>query len=340
MTSNRPVSLIVLTWNGKKLLEECFLSVVVAAERYPGEAEIIVVDNGSEDGSVEYLRDNYPNVSLIPLHTNTGFQNGINIGVRSAKHDLIFILNNDISLDLDSVAPLAARFTNEKIFAAGPMMRFPGTDLVQYNCSGPRFTRGLFVEDWACPGGVDQCGRAGPTLYVSGGAMMFQRHIFEKMGLFDLLYDPFNCEDIDMSYRAWKSGYYVLYEPASIVYHKHAATIPNAFSKRYYEFINRRHKFLFMWRNLTDRTFLVRHLLYLLPRLAMRTLKGDSLELLGLLGALRRVRQVAERRQVEKENYVRSDAEIFRMLSIENLISSDPKFELNENGLTFLQDNT
>ena len=326
--SHPPVSLVVLTWNGKHLLEECLPSVVLAAESYPGQAEIVVVDNGSVDRSVEYLREAFPQVSLIPLHTNTGFPICSNTGIRAARHDLVFLLNNDMFLEPDCIVPLVNDFTNEKVFAVGPLMLFPKSEVAIYSCSGVRFSRGRLKEDWAVTAdGVDRCGRPSPTLYVSGGAMMFRRHIFEELGMFDTLYNPFNCEDLDICYRAWKMGYHVLYEPGSIVYHKHQATIPKAFSRKYYAFINRRNKFLLMWRNLTDTGYFVRHIVLLIPHLFARILRGDTAELLAFLAALRRARQIAQRRRREKNAYVRSDAEICEMLALENLLSPDSMFE-------------
>ncbi|GAB4339653.1 MAG: hypothetical protein Kow0099_14910 [Candidatus Abyssubacteria bacterium] len=330
---NPPVSLVVLTWNGKHLLEECFPSVVEAAEHYAGDTEIIVVDNGSTDGTVEYLHREYRHVSVIALDTNTGFQIGSNTGIKAARHELVFLLNNDMLLEPDCLAPLASHFTNGKLFAVGPLTYFPSSKEVLFSCSAARFDRGLLLEEWAASGGVDHCGRLSPTLYISGGSIMFQKRIFEKLGMFDLLYHPFNCEDFDICYRAWKLGYYMLFEPKSVVYHKHQATIPKAFSKRYYEFINRRNKFLLMWRNLTDPDYFRVHIAFLLPRVTKRTLKGDTLELKAFLAALTRWRQVTRRRRAEKKAYVRTDAEICKLLDMKNLLSPNPPFELRDDGL-------
>ncbi|MBI5117414.1 glycosyltransferase family 2 protein [Candidatus Poribacteria bacterium] len=332
---NPPVSLVVLTWNGKHLLEECFPSVVAAAGRYSGETELIVVDNGSTDGSVEFIRERFPKVCLISLRTNTGFQVGSNTGVKAAKHGLVFLLNNDILLDADCIAPLARHFTNEKLFAVGPLMLFPCSSVAIYSCSGVRFSRGELLEEWAISNGVDLCGRVSPTLYLSGGAMMFQKQIFEELGFFDALYNPFSCEDLDICYRAWKMGYYMLYEPASIVYHKHSATIPKVFSRRYYDFIMRRNKFILMWRNITGCRYLVEHLTFLVPRIIRRWMNGNTLEIDAFLMALLRVPRIVARRLREKKGYVRSDAEICGMLSIENLLSPGLMFEIGAGGIEF-----
>jgi GT2 family glycosyltransferase len=327
------VSLVVLTWNGKHLLEECLPSVVRASEEYGGPSEIIVVDDGSSDGSAEYLRENFPLVRVVELDKNSGFQVACNMGVRTARHDIVFLLNNDILLSPDCVEPLAAHFKNEKIFAAGPLMRFQNSDSVYFSCCGVKFSRGLLIEDWAAVGGTDLCGHLSPSMYLSGGAMMFRKDVFEGMGMMDSLYHPFYCEDFDVCYRAWKKGYFILYEPRSVVYHKHSATISKNFAFSYYELVHRRNLFLLMWRNLTEPKYLFQHILFLFPRLLKRTLKGDIMELKAFLLALGRIPLVMNRRWVERNSYVRSDAEICEMLSLKNVLSSDHVFELDSEGL-------
>jgi GT2 family glycosyltransferase len=328
-----PVSMVVLTWNGKHLLEECLPSVVEAAEHYGGPSEIIVVDDGSTDGSVEYLREHFPRVSVIALKENTGFQVGSNTGIKAARYDLVFLLNNDILLEGECIAPLAAHFTNEKLFAVGPLMRFPGSEEVLFSACGAQFRRGVLTDEWAARGGVDHCAQLSPTLYTCGGAMMFQKRIFEELGMFHHLYSPFYCEDVDICYQAWKCGYYVLYEPRSVVYHKSQATISKMFSKRYYEFVNRRNWLLLMWRNLTDKRYLAEHLLFLFPRLAGQCLRGERAEVAAFLGALGRLPYVVRARMARRKPYTRSDAEICEMLNPLNLLAPNLHFEIRPEGL-------
>ncbi|GAB4339671.1 MAG: hypothetical protein Kow0099_14950 [Candidatus Abyssubacteria bacterium] len=307
-------------------------SVVRAAEHYGGSCEIIVVDNGSVDGSVEYLQRHFPEVSVIALTENEGFRGGANTGIRAARHDLVFLVNNDMFLERDCIAPLAGHFTNPSLFAVGPLIRIPDSGEVLFSACAVEFNRGILRGIWAASGGVDHCGQLSPTLYACGGAMLFQKSVFEELGMFERLYDPFYCEDVDICYQAWKCGYYVLYEPNSVVNHKHQATISKVYSRKYYEFVNRRNWLLFMWRNLTDRRYLSQHLLCLLPLMAKQCLKRDTVQFTAFLGAVARLPHAIKARKGRRKMYTRSDAEIFEMLNMLKLLAPNLHFEIRPDG--------
>ncbi|MBI5117413.1 glycosyltransferase family 2 protein [Candidatus Poribacteria bacterium] len=326
------VSLVIPTWNGKHLLRECLPSVVLAAERYPGETEVVVVDDGSEDGTIAFLSETFPSVRTIRLKKNEGFQEASNRGVEESAHDLVFLLNNDMILDSNCIQPLALHFEDDLLFAAGPLMLKGNSKEAVFSCCGVRLRRGLLIEEWTVVNGRDRCNRLSPSLYLSGGAMLFKKDIFRKIGMMDALYHPFYCEDLDICYRAWKMGYHLLFDPRSIVHHKGSATIGSNFPYSYYELIHRRNLFLFMWRNLTDRDVLFEHILFLLPRLLKRTFKADFMEVKSFLMALSRLPEVRKRRSKEIREYVRSDSEILNMLTLENLISNDFRFKRKSEG--------
>ena len=340
MSSHPPVSLVVLTWNGKHLLEECLPSVVRAAESYPGQTEIVVVDDGSGDGSEQYLRSTFPAVRIERLEKNTGFPNACNTGVKSSKHELVFLLNNDMILDSACIEPMVTHFNNNKIFAVGPLMRLHGSEEVFFSCCAAKFSRGFLLEHWVAAGGKDKCEDLSPSLYLSGGAMLFRKHVFESLGMMDTLYHPFYCEDFDICYRAWKRGYYLLFEPRSIVYHKLSATIRTKFPADYYELIHRRNMYLLIWRNITDPLYLLEHVLFLFPRLLKRTIKGEFMEVKAFLLAVSRLPIVVKKRRGKKENELLSDREICDMLSPEKLQSLNLGFEPNLDTLALKQTRT
>jgi hypothetical protein len=100
------VSIIILNWNGKDLLAEGLPSVIEAVQRDGRPHEILVVDNGSSDGSQEYLRAAFPRVRILELPENRGFARANNLGVQAARHDIVVLLNNDMVVDPGFLRPL------------------------------------------------------------------------------------------------------------------------------------------------------------------------------------------------------------------------------------------
>ncbi len=109
-------SVVIPNWNGKDLLEKYLPSVVTALQNNPAN-EVIVVDNGSTDGSAEFLQQRFPEVRRLALPVNLGFGGGSNAGFRAAKNDIVVLLNSDMRVQPDFLAPLLSGFTDEKVFA-------------------------------------------------------------------------------------------------------------------------------------------------------------------------------------------------------------------------------
>src|ERR1035437_8483527 len=112
----RAASLVIPNWNGRDLLERFLPSWVAAIAGHPG-SEIIVVDNGSSDGSADWVRSHYPEVQVRALPKNLGFGGGSNAGFREARNDIAVLLNSDMRVEPDFLAPLLAGFTDEANFA-------------------------------------------------------------------------------------------------------------------------------------------------------------------------------------------------------------------------------
>src|ERR1035437_4651454 len=112
----KAASLVIPNWNGRDLLERFLPSWVAAIASHPG-SEIIVVDNGSSDGSADWVRSHYPEVQVLALPKNLGFGGGSNAGFREARNDIAVLLNSDMRVEPDFLAPLLAGFTDEAVFA-------------------------------------------------------------------------------------------------------------------------------------------------------------------------------------------------------------------------------
>src|SRR5580693_9156554 len=210
-------SLVIPNWNGKDLLERFLSSWMAAIAHHPG-SEVIVVDNGSTDGSAEWIRANYPAVRLLALPKNLGFGGGSNAGFHAAKNDIVVLLNSDMRVEPDFLAPLLDAFTDESVFAVACQIFFSDPNKL-------REETGL-TQSWWENGSIRVRHRDDPAIqvpypcaYGGGGSCAFDRRKFLELGGFDELLAPFYMEDTDVGYLAWKRGWKVLYQPASKVHH-------------------------------------------------------------------------------------------------------------------------
>ncbi|HEX4135449.1 MAG TPA: glycosyltransferase [Bryobacteraceae bacterium] len=243
-------SLVIPNWNGKDLLERFLPSWVAATANHP-ESEIIVVDNGSTDGSALWIRENYPEVRVLALPENLGFGGGSNAGFEAARNDVVVLLNSDMRVEPDFLAPLLAGFTDEKVFAVSCQI-FLADHAKRREETG--LTHGLWRDGALWVGHTEDpaIDRLFPCFYGGGGSCAFDRRKFLELGGFDPLLAPFYLEDTDIGYLAWKRGWKVLYQPASVVHHEHRATIGTNFNEKFIRSVVRKNILLFCWKNIHE----------------------------------------------------------------------------------------
>ncbi len=283
-------SIVIPNWNGRDLLAKYLPSVIASIESHP-DSEIIVVDNGSEDGSVAFVRERFPAVKVLDLPKNFGFGGGSNAGFRAAKHDVVVLLNSDMRVDAGFLAPLLDGFQDEKTFAVSCQIFF----------SDPKKLReetGL-TEGWWLQGALRVRHREEPTIrelfpcfYGGGGSCAFDRKKFIELGGFDELLRPFYLEDTDLGYLAWKRGWKVFYQPASVVYHEHRGTIGKRFSNAYIQSVLKKNFLLFTWKNIHDWRKLISHFWFTWANAMLSWLFGDSPERTNFSGIARATLQL------------------------------------------------
>ncbi|MCC6590970.1 MAG: glycosyltransferase [Bryobacterales bacterium] len=278
---NTSASVVIPNWNGRDLLEKYLPSVELALAGNPNN-EVIVVDNGSTDGSAGYVRQHHPNVRLLALPKNLGFGGGSNAGFAEAKNDIVVLLNSDMRVREDFLAPLLEGFSDEKVFAVSCQIFFSDPNKV-------REETGL-TQAWWENGGVRVRHRDDPNIqqlypcfYGGGGSCAFDRRKFLELGGFDHLLKPFYLEDTDLGFLAWKRGWKVLYQPASVVYHEHRGTIGKTFTRAYIESIIHKNFLLFLWKNIHEPWRLISHFGFLLPAAMVSLLFGESMERTNLI---------------------------------------------------------
>ena len=213
------VSVIVLNYNGKQHLKDCFNSLYHLNYNMD-DVEFILVDNKSQDGSVEFMRRNYKEVKIIQLKKNYGFASGNNIGVRKSTGKYIVLLNNDTCVDKNWLKELIiVAESSEKIGIVGSKIyRFNYKNII--NVAGSYGDKCLITD---CTGRKKIDSKyysiQRDILFACGAAMLIKRELYSKIGLFDPSYFMY-CEDLDLSIRSWLYGLKVVIAPKSKIYHK------------------------------------------------------------------------------------------------------------------------
>jgi GT2 family glycosyltransferase/glycosyltransferase involved in cell wall biosynthesis len=286
-------SIVVLNWNGRRLLEECLPALVKAVRETGKDHEVMVVDNGSADGSVAWLGEHYPTVRILALDKNYGFGEGNNRGIQAASHDVVVLLNNDIIVDEDFLAPLLASFADPDVFAASSQVFFPPGRRREETGNTRAKMRSGFLEVSHEPIERFHYSRKRlPVLWAGGGASAFDRRRFLALGGFSEIFSPCYFEDTDLSYRAWRRGWKVLLAVESHVLHKHRSSSRSRFKAAELTALVERRRLWYFWKNYPLRTVLGSLLLlpvHLADRLAFR----------DYLGALGRLPQVLLSRWLE-----------------------------------------
>lgn len=225
--ANPLISVVIPNWNGKKFLAGCLDSL---KEQTYEPIEVVIVDNGSKDGSVEYLKENYPYVKLVTFPVNTGFSPAVNAGIKASTGEMVALLNNDTVVDPNWMSELikAMREHPEAGSAGCKMLAYDDHALL--DGAGDGYRRG------GLPGRIGHkerdTGRFNRQRYLlgaCGGAALYRRELFADIGYFDEDYFAY-LEDVDLGLRAQAAGYKCIYVPTSIVYHLGCGTTGSGYS--------------------------------------------------------------------------------------------------------------
>jgi len=317
--STTGASIVVVSWNGMHFLRTLLPSLARAVEEHGGDHEVIVVDNGSTDGTVEWLRSEHPTVKVVALPENRFFVRGIRAGVEVATRDVVVFLNNDMEVRPGFLAPLLDGLRDPRVFAvtAEVFFRDPNKRREETGRTRGEIRRGWLKLAHVWPSRDERELAHAPAFWAGGGSSAFDRRLFLELGGFDDLYDPFYMEDTDLSYQAWKRGYDVLFTSRASVWHEHRGTSRKVFGDDFVDNMIRRNQHLFLWRSVTDLRLVV-SIFALLPLtcLARARRPGRSLasglwfEMSALGKALPRFPQALWKRCEARRFYARSDREV------------------------------
>ena len=214
------VTIVIPNYNGKHFMEPCLSSL---SEQTYKNFHILVVDNASSDGSIEYMEENYPDIELIKLQKNFGFSKAVNIGIQHSRTPYVILLNNDTTVDTRYVEEMVKAIEKSpKIFSvSSKMIQMYHPELI--DSAGDLYTLLGWGVCRGCGRPVSNYQKYDEIFTACAGAAIYRRSVFDEIGYFDENHFAY-LEDIDIGYRARIYGYYNMYCPTALVYHVGSGT--------------------------------------------------------------------------------------------------------------------
>ncbi|MBQ4001259.1 MAG: glycosyltransferase family 2 protein, partial [Lachnospiraceae bacterium] len=215
-------TVVIPNWNGMAYLKNCMDSLEKQDDR---DFETLVIDNASKDGSVAFLRENYPWARVEVMPENLGFAGGVNEGIRRTKTPYVLLLNNDVEVEPHFVKALTDAIDRDpKVFSvSSKMIKFRERHLL--DDAGDRYT----VIGWQAQRGTalpvtrKHYNRPAAVFSACAGAAIYRLSVLQEIGAFDPAHFAY-LEDIDLGWRARIYGYKNMYEPSAVVYHVGSAS--------------------------------------------------------------------------------------------------------------------
>ena len=248
-----PVAVIILNWNGEKLLRKYLPSVVANTNREI--AEIIVADNGSTDGSLALLAEEFPGVTVIEFDSNHGFAEGYNLAIASVPNEYVVLLNSDVETPEGWIEPLYNMMrSNRRIGACQPKIlscnsknefEYAGASGGFIDRNGYPYCRGRIFSTVETDNG--QYDSVIPVFWATGAALMIRTDLYRRLGGLDARFFA-HMEEIDLCWRVWLSGNEIVVVPQSKVYHLGGGSLPASNPRKTY--LNFRNNLLLLHKNI------------------------------------------------------------------------------------------
>lgn len=297
------ISVIIPNYNGERLLEKNLPKII----KYFPNCQIIISDDCSSDGSAELIKDKFKNVELTIHRKNKGFSSTVNDGAKLAKAEILVFLNTDVSLDKCYTAEIEKYFKNKNLFGIGFQDRsYEDGKIVLRGRGIGKFQNGLLNHSKG-----DNI--FGPTLWISGGSCAVDAHKFRRLNGFNEIFNPFYWEDIDLSYRATKSGWEILFTPDIVVDHFHeSGSIRKHHKPDRITQIAARNMFIFSAKNITNKKIMFEFYSNLTYLFLKSLVKLDKSTLMSIFRFLYKTPEIIISRHKESQIYKLSDTEVLR----------------------------
>lgn len=299
------LSIIIPNWNGETFIVRGISSLLLSARAWGKSFELIVVDDASTDRAPQLIAETFPDVKLLKNRKNRGFGWSVNRGIRAARAPFVILANNDLVVKEDFIQHLMDPFEKEE----GEDLFGISARTVNWTDGSPNhlnmtahFERGLIELDYE--DSPESCS----TLFLQGGACSLRRDVFLRLGGFRSIFRPGYWEDYDISYRAAKMGWRLVYEPRALAYHLGKGSLMKVLGKEGIDSVSTRNYFLFTWMNLEDRGMLASHFWSLPGHLFREVFKGGSPRLTrGFWRAVPRLFRVLRERRRSRSSRLISD---------------------------------
>ena len=303
---NKTCALLVLNYNGAELLKKCLPSLIDDANIPNTGNEIVIIDNKSTDDSKKIVLNEFPDVKWFEASANR-FLISYNEYLALCKHPYVFILNNDVILRKGCISALLSKFDDPSVFSVAPFVLNPG-DIPENGRTKLYWSFGRIfykVVDF----------NQGLTATASTSAGMYDREKLVSMGGFDDLLFPMYGEEMDLTIRAYRRGWIVLFEPSAIADHIGSATINKKVMhyERRASLVKNRH--LSMIKHIHNKFRLSEYFFWTILVMPFRLISFDKGYLLGTIRAIRQFKQASLKRRIEKQSAKITDDMLFKKLS-------------------------
>ena len=312
------ISIVIPTWRGRHLLEAYLPSVIEAAKVYRKKrdcrTEVIIVEDAGGDDTIQWLRSRYDReVRTVAHEENRGFCTACQTGFLNARFPIVLLLNNDVRLEADCIDYFVVHFEDPAVFAVTGKMYNQKGDVF---CNGGKigqFRRGMWssylnYDVLSC----DDVDRTLLSFAAIGAFSAYDREKFLNIGGFDPLTAMY--EDIEISYRGWKRGWLVKYEPRSVAYHDASQTMSRRYKYRSRDVLSQRSRILMHWILLHDRGMFGAHLASIVIRFMTSWLWLDWPFYWAVFTGLRKLGVIRRKRNENRKTAKRSDKEIYQLL--------------------------
>jgi GT2 family glycosyltransferase len=315
------LSIVIPTWRGRHLLEAYLPSVIAASDFYRqnshARTEIVVVEDAGGDDTPAWLKQHHGDrVRLLEHERNLGFCSACQTGFEHAQYPVVLLLNNDVRLDPACMIPFVEHFSDPSVFAVtGKIFNQKGDVFCNGGKIG-RFRRGMWssYQNYDVPPRPLKKPQPGPYLSFAAIAAFsaYDREKFLRIGGLDPLTAMY--EDIEISYRAWKRGWTIRYEPRSLAYHDASQTMNRRYRKGSLDRLSRRSRILMHWILLHDTKMFVQHMASITGRILTSWIWLDWPFYWAVWTGLKHIAVIRRKRSDNREHARRSDREILQLL--------------------------
>jgi GT2 family glycosyltransferase len=265
------LAVVILNWNGKKFLEKFLPDLIMSCGK---ETRVFIADNNSSDGSVDYLRNNFPAVKIIKNPTNGGFSKGYNLALEQINAKYYCLLNSDIEVTKSWIQPILQMLDKDPSIAAvqPKILSYQEKDCFEYagasggylDYLGYPFCRGRVFENLEKDQG--QYNSPQQVFWATGAALFVRKEIYDRLGGLDEDFFA-HMEEIDFCWRINNEGYKIMIQPNSVVYHVGGGTLPK--NNSYKTYLNFRNNLFLLVKNLPyHRLFITLFIRFFLDQLA------------------------------------------------------------------------